>query len=65
MRPVLFALALFFAPALLFSAPVYAVGTRTFELDSLEKLSGGDIKGVAIGSDGVVRAGWNALGAMA
>jgi uncharacterized repeat protein (TIGR03803 family) len=35
-----------------------AVGTRTFELDSLEKLSGGDLKGVSIGSDGVVRAGW-------
>jgi hypothetical protein len=35
-----------------------AVGTRTFELDSLEKLSGGDLSGVAVGSDGVVRAGW-------
>jgi hypothetical protein len=35
-----------------------AVGTRTFELDSLEKLSGGDIKGVSVGADGVVRAGW-------
>jgi hypothetical protein len=35
-----------------------AVGTRTFELDSLEKLSGGDLKGVSVGSDGVVRAGW-------
>jgi uncharacterized repeat protein (TIGR03803 family) len=35
-----------------------AVGTRTFELDTLEKLSGGDLKGVSVGSDGVVRAGW-------
>jgi hypothetical protein len=35
-----------------------AVGTRTFELDTLEKLSGGDVKGVSVGSDGVVRAGW-------
>jgi hypothetical protein len=35
-----------------------AVGTRTFELDSLEKLSGGDLQGVSVGSDGVVRAGW-------
>jgi hypothetical protein len=35
-----------------------AVGTRTFELDSLERLSGGDLKGVAVGSDGVVRAGF-------
>src|SRR5580692_155247 len=35
-----------------------AVGTRTFELDTLEKLSGGDLKGVRVESDGVVRAGW-------
>jgi len=35
-----------------------AVGTRTFELDTLDKLSGGDLKGVTVGSDGVVRAGW-------
>jgi hypothetical protein len=35
-----------------------AVGTRTFELDSLEQLSGGDLAGVAVGSDGIVRAGW-------
>jgi hypothetical protein len=35
-----------------------AVGTRTFELESLEQLSGGDLAGVGIGSDGVVRAGW-------
>ena len=40
------------------SANAGAVGTRTFELDSLEKLSGGDVKGVSVGSDGVVRAGW-------
>ena len=25
-----------------------AVGTRTFELDTLEKLSGGDLKGVSV-----------------
>lgn len=35
-----------------------AVGTRTFDLDTLEELSGGDLKGVAVGSDGVVRAGF-------
>jgi hypothetical protein len=34
------------------------VGTRIFELDSLEKLSGGELVGVTVGSDGVVRAGW-------
>jgi hypothetical protein len=36
----------------------WAVGTRTFDLDSLDKLSGGDLQGVAVGSDGIVRAGW-------
>jgi hypothetical protein len=35
-----------------------AVGTRTFELRSLDDLSGGDLAGVSVGSDGVVRAGW-------
>jgi hypothetical protein len=35
-----------------------AVGARAFELDSLDKLSGGDLQGVTVGSDGVVRAGW-------
>lgn len=36
----------------------FAVGTRTFELDTLDKLSGGDLQGVTVGADGVVRAGW-------
>jgi hypothetical protein len=35
-----------------------AVGTRTFTLDTLDKLSGGDLKGVSVGSDGSVRAGY-------
>ncbi|MBV9947845.1 MAG: hypothetical protein JOZ69_13410 [Myxococcales bacterium] len=35
-----------------------AVGTRTFELRSLDDLSGGDLAGVSVGSDGIVRAGW-------
>src|ERR1700739_3724303 len=34
-----------------------AVGTRVFDLDTLDKLSGGDLKGVAVSSDGRVRAG--------
>jgi hypothetical protein len=42
----------------LVSHDAHAVGTRTFELDTLDKLSGGDLKGVTVGSDGVVRAGW-------
>ncbi len=45
------------------AADARAVGTRAFELDSLDKLSGGDMQGVTVGSDGVVRAGWT-LGKM-
>jgi hypothetical protein len=50
--------------AVLVSAPLFvateahAVGTRTFVLDTLDKLSGGDLKGVAVSSDGAVRAGF-------
>jgi hypothetical protein len=39
-----------------FAGDAGAVGTRTFELDTLEKLSGGDLHGTAIASDGSVRA---------
>jgi hypothetical protein len=38
--------------------PASAVGTRTFDLDTLDEFSGGDLKGVAVSSDGAVRAGW-------
>jgi hypothetical protein len=48
----------FLACACLIPVSAQAVGTRVFELDSLEKLSGGELQGVAVGSDGVVRAGW-------
>jgi hypothetical protein len=41
-----------------FTRDARAVGTRTFVLDTLEKLSGGDLEGVSVGSDGVVRAGF-------
>ncbi len=40
------------------STDARAVGTRTFVLDTLDKLSGGDLKGVAVSSDGSVRAGF-------
>jgi hypothetical protein len=47
------------ALALALSAvPAGAVGTRTFDLDTLEKLSGGDLKGVSVSSDGTVHAGF-------
>jgi hypothetical protein len=40
-----------------------AVGTRTFELNSLDELSGGDLKGTTVDSLGRVRAGFD-LGAL-
>lgn len=46
------------APLLLCTTDAEAVGTRTFVLDSLEKMQGGDLKGVAVASDGTVRAGF-------
>lgn len=48
--------ALFFVPFV--ARDARAVGTRTFVLDTLDKLSGGDLKGVAVSSDGGVRAGF-------
>lgn len=36
-----------------------AVGTRTFDLDTQDKLSGGEQKGTAITSQGDVEAGWS------
>lgn len=49
--------ALSLSTLVLASTDAAAVGTRTFVLDTLEKLSGGDLKGVAVSSDGGVRAG--------
>ncbi len=46
------------ACGVMFTGRASAVSTRTFELDTIEELSGGDLKGVAVGSDGTVRAGW-------
>jgi hypothetical protein len=48
----------FAAAPLLLATDASAVGTRTFVLDTLDKLSGGDLKGVAVSSDGAVRAGF-------
>src|SRR5262249_1014001 len=50
---------------LLASAPgARAVGTRTFELNTLDELTGGDLKGTAVDSLGRVRAGFD-LGSIA
>ncbi len=43
---------------LVLTQPANAVGTRVFDLDTLEEFSGGDLEGVSVGSDGVVRAGF-------
>jgi len=58
MRIAAFLAAAVTAAAFAFAPDARAVGTRTFELDTLDKLSGGDLKGVSVGSDGIVRAGW-------
>lgn len=42
---------------LTFSSSAFAVGTRTFQLDNVERMSGGESKGVSIGADGFVRPG--------
>jgi len=55
-RPLAFLLA---AAAGLAALPAAAVGTRTFTLDSIEDLKGGDLTGVSVDSNGSVRAGLN------
>jgi hypothetical protein len=53
-----FALVLGLAASAALATPALAVGTRTFELDSLDDLQGGDLSSVAIDSRGFVRPGW-------
>lgn len=50
------------AAAALVAPRAHAVGTRTFRLQSLDDLKGGDLTGVSVDSNGNVRAGLN-LGA--
>lgn len=47
------------AAALLGTHTASAVGTRSFELTSQDDFLGGDLHGVAVDSQGHVRAGWN------
>ncbi|HEY1959462.1 MAG TPA: hypothetical protein VGH28_27815 [Polyangiaceae bacterium] len=49
---------LLIAGALALATPARATGTRTFDLDTQDELSGGDLQGASVGSDGVVRAGF-------
>ena len=39
-----------------------AVGTRTFQLDSQERFSGGELKGAFVDADGVVKPGFATAG---
>ena len=57
-RCVSFVLVMLTMLAFAISRPAGAVGTRTFDLDSLDEFSGGDLDGASVGSDGVVRAGF-------
>src|SRR6185295_15549688 len=61
LRPLSATLAL--ATLLALAPAARAVGTRTFELNSLDELSGGDLKGTTVDSLGRVRAGFD-LGAL-
>src|SRR6185295_2019758 len=61
LRPLSATLAL--ATLLALAPTARAVGTRTFELNTLDELSGGDLKGTTVDSLGRVRAGMD-LGAL-
>src|SRR6185295_7292320 len=61
LRPLSATLAL--ATLLALAPSALAVGTRTFELNTLDELSGGDLKGTTVDSLGRVRAGFD-LGAL-
>ena len=46
-----------FAFAALTASPAHAVGTRTFQIDSVEDFKGGDFTGTSVDSNGNLRAG--------
>jgi len=57
MKRCFVALAVAISSLLVLGPGARAVGTRTFELDTLDELSGGDLKGTMVDSLGRVRAG--------
>jgi hypothetical protein len=63
MRPPALVASIALSALLAFAPAALAVGTRTFELNSLDELSGGDLKGTTVDSLGRVRAGFD-LGAL-
>lgn len=48
--------------SLLLATSSFAVGTRTFQLDSQERLAGGELKGAFVDADGVVKPGFATAG---
>src|SRR5215468_2256734 len=52
-------MAIAMSAGLVLAPPALAVGTRAFELDTLDELSGGDLKGTMVDSLGRVRAGFD------
>jgi hypothetical protein len=57
MRSLALGISIAFSVLLALAPRALAVGTRTFQLDTLDELSGGDLKGTTIDSLGRVRAG--------
>jgi hypothetical protein len=57
-RPALL-IAIAMSVGLVLAPSAHAVGTRAFELDTLDELSGGDLKGTTVDSLGRVRAGFD------
>ncbi len=57
--PAALALSALAAGLALAPQPAGAVGTRAFDLDAQDEFTGGDLRGVAVDSQGRVRAGWN------
>lgn len=48
--------------SLLLATSSFAVGTRTFQLDSQERFAGGELKGAFVDADGVVKPGYATAG---
>jgi hypothetical protein len=59
MRPLALAASIALTALLALAPAALAVGTRTFELNTLDELSGGDLKGTTVDSLGRVRAGFD------
>src|SRR6516162_10239115 len=58
MRSLALGISIAFSVLLAVAPRALAVGTRTFELNTLDELSGGDLKGTTVDSLGRVRAGF-------